>query len=80
MTLEQVANLTGMTRQQLAVIETSKGYPHIPTLIRIAKAIRCPLRDILNGPLQLDIQPAPVKGTDYPCANAEKCMFYKRKH
>ena len=77
-TLEQVANLTGMSRQRVQAIESSTGYPMISTIQKIAKALGCPLRDILNEPLQLDLPNTPMKETEYPCANAGKGPFYKR--
>jgi transcriptional regulator with XRE-family HTH domain len=80
MTLEGVANLTGISRQRVQAIESSTGYPMISTIQKIAKALGCPLRDILNEPLELYLDaPAKTDDTDYPCANAEKCPFFKKK-
>ena len=83
-TLEQVANLTNLSRQRIQAIENGTGYPLIPTLIKLSKALDCSVADILNEPLELGLQngeiPAEPKGpTDYPCANAEKCMFFKKR-
>lgn len=76
----ELARLLDMTRQQLQVIEESSGYPRIQTLIRIAKALGCPLRDLLNEPLQLGLaEPPKIVDADFPCANAKKCMFFKKK-
>jgi transcriptional regulator with XRE-family HTH domain len=76
----ELARLCNMDRQQLQAIEVSNGYPRIQTLMKIAKAMRCPLRDILNEPLKLGLDIPPAKSdTDYPCANAEKCMFFKKR-
>ena len=80
MTQEQVGNLTNMTRQRVQAIEDGDGYPLMKTIISFSKALRCPLRDILNEPLELYLD-APIKSsdTDYPCANAANCMFFKKK-
>ncbi len=84
-TLEQVANLTGLTRQRIQAIENGKGYPLIPTLIKFSKVLGCSVADILNEPLELGLKNGIIpaepkkKPTDYPCANAEKCMFFTRK-
>lgn len=79
-TLEQVANLTGMSRQRVQAIESSTGYPMISTIQRIAKVLGCPLRDILNEPLELGLDIPPAKSdTDYPCINAKKCPFFNKK-
>ena len=84
-TLEQVANLTGLTRQRILAIENGTGYPLVPTLIKISDALGCSVVDLLNEPLGLGLPvrrfgPEPKKKpTDYPCANAEKCMFFKKK-
>lgn len=79
MTLTQIANTSGMSKQQLQSLESSKGYPRIQTLIRVADALGCPLRDLLDEPLQLGLSVPREKDTDYPCANAESCKFFKRK-
>jgi len=76
----ELARLCNMDRQQLQAIEVSTGYPLIPTIQKIANALRCPLRDLLDEPLELYLDaPEPLKDTDCPCANAEKCMFFKAK-
>lgn len=80
MTQEQVGNLTNMTRQRVQAIEDGGGYPLMKTIISFSKALRCPLRDILNEPLKLYLDaPAKTDGTDFPCANAEKCPFFKKR-
>ena len=80
MTLEGVANLTGISRQRVQAIEAGTGYPLIPTIQKIANALRCPLRDLLDEPLELYLDaPEPLKDTDCPCANAENCMFFKKR-
>lgn len=80
MTLDQVANITDITKQRLSAIEGSKGYPQIPTLLRIARAMGCSLAEIINAPLHLDLPcPPRVKDTDYPCAEAGRCPFFKKK-
>lgn len=84
-TLEQVANLTGLSRQRVQAIENGTGYPLIPTLIKFSKVLGCSVVDLLNEPLELGLkhdrihQEPKKKPTDYPCANAEKCMFFKKK-
>lgn len=79
MTQEQVGNLTNMSRQRVQAIESGNGYPLIKTIVSFSQALRCPLRDILNEPLQLYLDtPAKTDGTDSPCANAEKCPFFKK--
>ena len=78
--LEGVANLTGISRQRVQAIEAGTGYPLIPTIQKIAKALGCPLRDLLDEPLELYLDaPEPLRDTDCPCENAEKCMFFKVK-
>ena len=80
MTQEQVGNLTNMTRQRVQAIEDGDGYPLMKTIISFSQALRCPLRDILNEPLELHLAaPDPLKDTDCPCENAEGCMFFKKK-
>jgi transcriptional regulator with XRE-family HTH domain len=80
MTLEGVANLTGISRQRVQAIEAGTGYPLIPTIQKIANALRCPLRDILNEPLELYLDdPKPMEDTDCPCANSSICPFFKKK-
>ena len=79
MTLDQVGNISRISKQQLQAIEVSSGYPRIQTLIKIAKALGCPVRDILNEPLNLGLPVTPTKDTDFPCKNADKCPFFKKK-
>ena len=80
MTQAQVGNLTNMSRQRVQAIEDGEGYPLMKTIISFSKALRCPLRDILNEPLELYLDtPKPLEETDFPCANADKCMFFKKK-
>ncbi|HBT63490.1 MAG TPA: hypothetical protein DEB10_02355 [Ruminococcaceae bacterium] len=77
-TLEQVANLTNMSKQRIQAIEISGNNIRIPTIQKISDALHCPLRDILNEPLELYLDdPNPMEDTDCPCANAENCMFFK---
>ena len=79
-TLEQVANLTNMSKQRIQAIEISGNNIRIPTIQKISDALRCPLRDILNEPLELYLDdPKPMEDTDCPCANAENCMFFKKR-
>lgn len=79
MTQEQVGNLCGMTKQRIHQVEICTTYPRLSTIISISKAMDCPLRDILNEPLQLGFTESTKKDTDYPCKNASKCMFFKKK-
>ena len=79
-TVEGLGNLCGITRQRMQAIETSPGYPLIPTIQKIARALGCPMRDLLDEPLELHLAaPDPLKNTDCPCENAEKCMFFKAR-
>ena len=82
-TMEQVANLTNLSRQRIQAIESGTGYPLIPTLIKFSKVLGCSVVDFLNEPLELGLperKDQRQKPPDYPCANAEKCMFFKPKN
>lgn len=81
--VEQLGNMCDISRQRMAAIESGKGYPLIPTLMKVSKAIGCSLFDLLNEPLELSAPSKKMsaekqqKPTDSSCANAEKCMFFK---
>lgn len=84
MTQMQVANITNLTRQRVQAIEHGTGCPLIPTLMRVSEALGCSLLDLINEPLELGlperkIDPEAKKPTDYPCTNAEKCPFFKKR-
>lgn len=64
----------------MQAIEAGTGYPLIPTLMRVSKALGCSLYDLINEPLGLTSDGGKGNGTDDDaCANSKTCPFFKKK-
>lgn len=73
-----LGNASGLPKQKIWQLEHGYcEYPAIPTLIKIAKGLGCTVVDIISEPL--GIESSKFKSTDYPCENADKCPFFKKK-
>lgn len=80
MPLEELGFRCGISRQRMQAIEAGTGYPLIPTLMRVSKALGCSLYDLINEPLGLASNGGKNNGADDDaCANAVKCPFFKKK-
>src|SRR5687768_14101920 len=53
LTVRQVAELSGLTKETINRLETGKTHPYDRTLAKIAKAYGVPLEELLEEPVEL---------------------------
>lgn len=76
--LAEAAKEAGLTRQRLWQIEQdTSDNPGIKTLAQVSKGIHGSVIDIIRGTIYDSAES--TNDTDLPCANAEKCPFFKEK-
>ena len=68
-TIEELGNRSGISRQQINYYELERGLPTIPTLQKLAKGLECSVFDIIDEPLGRE---------DGMCIHFRKCMFYNK--
>lgn len=48
-TQEQLANITGVTRQTIISIENGRYIPSLPLALKFAKTFKCKVEDLFGG-------------------------------
>ncbi len=81
----EVGEKAGLMKQRIWQLENSDAYPTLPMLMKVAEGLGCTVVDLIAEPLEIELKSSHIhasakkKDTDYPCANAETCMFFKKK-